>query len=126
MPIYTPDSFSGIIPMVITKTLSPMNKYLVKLPYQYPQYGTLYGFVYAEDEEEAEDLAQDRCNLHDEDYNDKDSGDSEYFYDELEVELEESDLSSADIPARPAVNGFKSEPSVPEHFLQDLIQLATL
>jgi len=112
--------------MVITKTLSPMNKYLVKLPYQYPQYGTLYGFVYAEDEEEAEDLAQDRCNLHDEDYNDKDSGDSEYFYDELEVELEESDLSSADIPARPAVNGFKSEPSVPEHFLQDLIQLATL
>ena len=112
--------------MVITKRLSPMNKYLVKLPYQYLQYGTLYGFVYADDYEAAEDLAQDRCNLHDEDYNDKDSGDSEYFYDELEVELEETDLSSADIPARPAVNGFKSEQSVPEHFLQDLIQLATL
>lgn len=28
-----------------------MNKYLLKLPYQYPQYGTLCGFVYAEDEE---------------------------------------------------------------------------
>lgn len=111
--------------MVITN-LNPMNKYLIRIPYSYPQYGKLYGFVYAEDEEEAEDLAQDRCNLHDDDYNDGDSGDSEYFYDELEVELEESDLSSADIPARPAVNGFKSEPSVPEHFLQDLLQLATL
>jgi len=79
--------------MVITKRLSHIKKYLVKLPYQFPQYGTLYGFVYAEDEEEAEDLEQDRCNLHDEDYNDKDSGDSEYFYDELEIELEESGVT---------------------------------
>jgi hypothetical protein len=37
--------------MFIIKRLSPMNKYLLKLPYQYPQYGTLCGFVYAEDEE---------------------------------------------------------------------------
>jgi len=64
-----------------------MNKYLIRIPYSYPQYGKLYGFVYAEDEEEAEDLAQDRCILHDDDYNDGDSGDSEYYYDEIEIEL---------------------------------------
>ena len=102
-----------------------MNKYLIRIPYSYPQYGKLYGFVYAEDEEEAEDLAQDRCNLHDDDYNDGDSGDSEYFYDEIEIELEESDIAQNRVPSRNVGGPIRSEPSVPKHFLLELPALAS-
>lgn len=101
-----------------------MNKYLIRIPYSYTQYGKLYGFVYAEDEEEAEDLAQDRCNLHDDDYNDGDSGDSEYYYDEIEVELEESDIEQNRIPSRNVGDPIRSDPTVPKHFLLELPALA--
>ena len=103
-----------------------MNKYLIRIPYSYPQYGKLYGFVYAEDEEEAEDLAQDRCNLHDDDYNDGDSGDSEYYYDEIEIELEESDIALNRVPSRNFGDPIRSDPSVPKHFLLELPALARI
>lgn len=103
-----------------------MNKYQVKIPYSYPQYGKLFGYVYAEDEEEAEDLAQDRCNLHDDDYNDNDSGDSEYFYDEMEIELEESDVPRENIPSRFPINSASQLPVVPQHFLSELPAIAEL
>ena len=102
-----------------------MNKYLIRIPYSYPQYGKLYGFVYAEDEEEAEDLAQDRCNLHDDDYNDGDSGDSEYYYDEIEIELEESDIAQNRIPSRNIGGPIRSDSPVPKHFLLELPALAS-
>ncbi|MCB0728544.1 MAG: hypothetical protein KDD00_13870 [Ignavibacteriae bacterium] len=36
-----------------------MNKHFLKIPYSYTQYADLSGFVYAEDEEEARELAHE-------------------------------------------------------------------
>ena len=70
-----------------------MNKYFVKIPYSYTQYATLSGFVYAEDEEEAIEIATDREKIHDEDYqDDEDSGDSNYDFENIDVECVESDV----------------------------------
>jgi len=70
-----------------------MNKYYVKIPYSYMRYGHLTCYVYAEDEEEAEDLAREYQNRHDEDYDDgDDTGDAEYDYSDMSVELEEEDI----------------------------------
>lgn len=40
-----------------------MNKYLVKIPYSYIQFGNLTGYVYAEDDEIALDIARDTYNV---------------------------------------------------------------
>ena len=78
-----------------------MNKYFVKIPYSYTQYEELTGFIYSEDREEAEELANDNWNLHEECYEDSDSsGDSEYNYDDIEITLEETDINIHSIPNR--------------------------
>jgi hypothetical protein len=59
IPQTTSSVISGIIPMVITKRLPPMNKYLIKILYGYTQYGKLYGFVYVEHKEATDILEQD-------------------------------------------------------------------
>ena len=70
-----------------------MNRYSVRIPYDYPQYGTLTCDVYAENEEEAEELAMDYQNRHEEDYNDRDSGDTEFDYNDMTVDLEEEGVN---------------------------------
>ena len=87
-----------------------MNKYYVKIPYSYIQYADLSGFVYAESSEEAEELAADDWNIHDPEHNDNDSsGDFEFHYDSISVQLEESDIDVHEIPARVAfVTGYVS------------------
>ena len=70
------------------------NKYLVKIPYSYVKYGHLSAYVYAEDEEEAQDLAYECENRYSEDYDDGDSdGDTDYDYSEMTVELEEENVN---------------------------------
>lgn len=105
-----------------------MNKYYVKIPYHYTQYGDLSGFVYAENEEEAAEIAADHCNIHEESYDDSDdSGDSEYDYSETTVTLEESDIPSHEIPARQTSFTYRPEsPPVPGYFLEDLPELKKL
>lgn len=105
-----------------------MNKYFIKIPYSYTQYAELTGIVYAENEEEAEELACDDWNIHEESYDDKDSsGDSDYDYDEIAVTLEESDIPAQDIPQRNTANHFNSVKSnLPSYFLEDLPALAEL
>jgi predicted lipid-binding transport protein (Tim44 family) len=74
-----------------------MNKYFVKIPYSYSRYGTLSCFVYAEDSEEAEELAMAYDNRVSEDFDDSDSdGDTEYEYNDMTVELDEEDVDSPD------------------------------
>ena len=51
-----------------------MNKYFVKIPYQYSRFGTLSCFVYASDSEEAEDLAMSYDNRVSEDFDDSSPG----------------------------------------------------
>lgn len=105
-----------------------MNKYYVKIPYSYTQYANLSGFVFAEDSEEAEELASDNWNLHEEEHNDTDSsGDSEYDFDEMTVTLEESDIPLHEIPARNNTNTFNPvQTDLPNHYLEELPSLATL
>lgn len=97
-----------------------MNKYSIKLPYYYTQYGYLSGYVYAWDEEEAAELASDYGNIIDEEYNDSDSGgDTEYEYNEIEVELEEEDIDEE--PERSRHSRSRSNhPQIPEYFLADI------
>ena len=99
-----------------------MNKYFVKIPYSYSRYGTLSCFVYAEDSEEAEDIATDYNNRHSEDFDDGDNdGDTEYDFSEMSVELDEEDVDSPD--------GNNNESAVnlamilPSKYIEDLILL---
>ena len=69
-----------------------MNKYKIRIPYSYTRYGDLVGYCEAEDEDEAREEAYEG-GLDDEDYFDNDySGDNDYDYSEMEVELVEEDI----------------------------------
>lgn len=75
-----------------------MNKYFVKINYQYSRFGTLSCFVYASDSEEAEELAMEYDNRVSEDYEDSDSdGDTEYDYSDMSVELDEEDVENPNL-----------------------------
>lgn len=99
-----------------------MNKYFIKIPYSFPQYGELSGFVFAESENEAAEIAEDRINIHDESYDDEDSGDSTYDYDEMRIELEDSDIPNNEIPSSQTQNSgeFSESTKIPNHFLEEL------
>jgi len=74
-----------------------MNKYYVRIPYSYTKYGHLTAFVYAEDEEEAQDLAYDCENRVSEDYeDDENDGDTDYDYSGMEITVEEEDVDAPD------------------------------
>ena len=94
-----------------------MNKYYVTIPYSYMRYGSLSCYVYAEDSEEAEDLAYEYDNRYSEDFNDGDNdGDTEYDYSNMRVELEEEDVT--------APNGPVTQPNdleIPCRFIEDLV-----
>ena len=99
-----------------------MNKYFVKIPYNYSRYGTLSCFVYAENEEDAIDAAYDYNNRHSEDFDDGDNdGDTEYEYNDMTVELDEEDVDSP--------NGNNNDSAVnlamqlPCKFTEDLVLL---
>jgi hypothetical protein len=98
-----------------------MNKYLVRIPYNYVRYGTLSAYVFAEDSEEAMDLAYECENRHSEDYDDgDDSGDTEYQYSDMDVELEEEDVNPPH-----GNNNSNNTPfsNVPDYFLAELPRL---
>ncbi|MDD5361388.1 MAG: hypothetical protein PHN88_04600 [Ignavibacteria bacterium] len=99
-----------------------MNKYFVKIPYSYVRYGTLSAFVYAEDEEEAEDLAYDCDNRQSEDYEDGDDcGSNEYNYSDMTVELEEEDVDSPDDENR--LSALQQSMLLPCNYSKDLVLL---
>jgi len=98
-----------------------MNKYFVKIPYSYIKYGHLTCYVYAEDEEEAQDLAYECENRYSEDYDDSDeSGDTDYNYSDMEIELEEEDVS---VPNNNPNSNSTPFSNVPDYFLAELPQL---
>ena len=66
-----------------------MNRYSVRIPYSYIIYGTVSGYVDAEDESEAFDLAQNINSVSDTEYEDGDSDSTCYSYDSIEIDLEE-------------------------------------
>lgn len=99
-----------------------MNKYFVKIPYSYSQYATLSGYVYAEDEEEAIEIAMDREKIHEENYeDDDDSGDSNYDDSSIDIECVATDIARESIPQLYDHRSMSSEVvNLPNHFLEDL------
>ena len=70
-----------------------MKKFFVKIPYSYQQYATLSGYIYAEDDEEAIEIAESLDSIHEEAYEDQDdSGDSNYDFENIDVECVESNV----------------------------------
>ena len=95
------------------------NKYYVKIPYNYMKYGTLSAYVYADDESEAIDLAIDSENRYSEDYSDDDdSGDTSYEFSQMDIELEEEDVSPPHETHHNQQNSIFSR--VPTYFLQEI------
>jgi hypothetical protein len=95
-----------------------MNKYSIRLPYSYLQYGTMTGCVYAESEEEAEELAQDRFHIRDDEYEDSDGDSTDYNYENIEIELEEENVT--DIPQSVLAALALQEPKVPSYYLSEI------
>ena len=119
--------FSGII--FIERKEQIMNKYLVTIPYNYVQFGKLTCFIYAENSEEALELATNSSNRVDEDYDDDGTDDTNFAYDEMIVETEEENVVIPDPPpASPQNSNFifptplESSPYslIPEYFLADI------
>lgn len=75
-----------------------MNKYRVEIPYSCVEYGTIYADVYAEDEDEAQDLAVDYANRYNEETEPNDSEDYSYSYDSMNIILDAEDITEADLP----------------------------
>jgi len=94
-----------------------MNKYYIKLPYSYIQYGELSGSVYAEDEEEAEELIRDISNIHEQVFDDSDGDSTDYSYDNVEIELEEENITGQLPPANSVPNPI---PGLPKYYLSDI------
>ena len=99
-----------------------MNKYFIKIPYSYQQYATLSGYIYAEDDEEAIEVAESLENIHEESYeDDSDSGDSNYDFENIDVECLESDVPRESIPQTYRNQNIHPEISnLPNYFLEDL------
>lgn len=103
-----------------------MNKYLVTIPYNYVQFGKLTCYIYAENSDEALELAVDSSNRIDEDYDDDGSDGTNFSYDEMIVETEEEDVR---IPNPPPVRLDHNNSSpvqtssyslIPDYFLAEI------
>jgi hypothetical protein len=81
-----------------------MNKYLVEIPYDFTQYGSMSCFIYAESEDEAMEKADNRNNWCNEEYNDTDGGDTNYDYSGMSVALRESGVEPPIPPIPPNRN----------------------
>lgn len=98
-----------------------MNKYLCKINYNYSKFGVLTCYIYADSEEEAEDLAVDYQNRHCEDYDDSENdGDMDFSYDDMEFELEEENAESPDNDST-SNDPVPSLSRLPEYFLAELL-----
>lgn len=97
-----------------------MNRYFIRLPYNYIQYGDLTGYVYAESEEEAEELLKDNINIHNSEYEDGDGDSTNYLYDLAEIELEEEDIEDipVSVPAQRTVQ--TGQHKFPSYYLSDI------
>ena len=96
-----------------------MNKYFIKIPYSYTQYGELSGIVYAEDEEEAAELTRNIQNIHEDEFEDGDGDSTNYYYDNLDIELEETNVT--DDPVRNGQQQFRSiQPQIPSYYLLEI------
>ena len=64
------------------------NKYSFRVPYSCSTYGSMSGYVWAHNRDEAIDLIESR-ETEDECYDDSDSDNYNYYFDEASIDLEE-------------------------------------
>lgn len=97
-----------------------MNKYLVTIPYDCVQYGKMSCYVYAENEEDAIDLAYESENRIDEEYEDGDQDGTNFDFDSLRIELNEEDINSPEL--LPTINSqkYSSYGQLPDYFLAEV------
>jgi hypothetical protein len=94
-----------------------MNKYILRIPYSFVRYGNYSCVVYANSEEEAEEMASDFEIHNSEDYDDSDNdGATEFEYADTEVELEEEDV---DAPLGSSNDSSTTE-KIPDYFLSEI------
>lgn len=108
------------------KFIKMLNKYYVRLPYSCSNYGNITGYVYAEDEEEAQELAEDTANIYEEEYDDNDSDNYNYYYEDMSVELEEEDVPENRLPngyyttVLPSIENSILPSKIPSYFLEEI------
>ena len=92
------------------------NKYSFRVPYSCTTYGNLSGVVWAENREEAMEIIENR-GTDDDSYDDCDSDDYTYNYDETSIELEEGIEGDEE----DSYNDDDSMPEVPSYFLEHIL-----
>ncbi|MBN8569274.1 MAG: hypothetical protein J0M18_06555 [Ignavibacteria bacterium] len=103
-----------------------MNKYLVTIPYNYVQFGKLTCFIYADNSDEALELAMDSSNRTDKDYDDDGSDGTNFSYDEMTIETEEEDVTIPNpSPINSEINTSTATQTstyslIPDYFLADI------
>lgn len=95
-----------------------MNRYNIQIPYNYVKFGDMSCQVYAEDSEAAAELARDYDSRYNENYDDcDDSGDTNYEYENIEIELDEEDVEP---PTPHNYNSKSSFSKLPSYFLNEI------
>jgi len=97
-----------------------MNKYYVEIPYRCDTYGRVCGFVFAESQEEAEFRTNDINNIADAEYNDRDTDNTEHYYDEKEVSFSQLDVPEDEIPEELRVPTLHKAELLSDYFLREI------
>jgi len=98
-----------------------MNKYLVTIPYDCVQYGKMSCFVYAEDEDEAQNLAYDYENRIAEEYEDGDQDGTNFDYDNIRVTLDTLDETPTELPPAITLPKYTPYQQLPDYFLAEIL-----
>lgn len=97
-----------------------MNKYYVRIGFSCRSYGELTGFVFAESQDQAEELIYNQDNIYESDYETNDSEDYNYYEDEATIELSESNVTE---PAQHRNSHYEATfpfDDIPNYFLAEL------
>jgi len=97
-----------------------MNKYYVEIPYRCDTQGRVCGFVFAETQEEAEFRSSDINNIFDAEYNDRETDNTEHYYDEKEVSISQTNVPENDIPLEMRVPVLRQAEILPDYFLREI------
>ena len=97
-----------------------MNKYYVEIPYSCNTYGRVKGYVFANSEDEAKVRAGDVENIEDAEYNDYETDNTEHYYDDMELSLQEENVPEDDIPEYIRESKTTVQVLIPEYFLSEI------
>jgi len=97
-----------------------MNKYYVEIPYSCTTYGRVKGYIYAETQTDAEERADDVDNIEDSEYVDHDTDNTEHYYSDMELSLQEENVPEDDIPEYIRESKTPVQVLIPEYFLSEI------